>query len=83
MSTKWLRRLVAEFAAHKGDAIEVAFPGIAAQKRDIIYQLAVEHNLLASAGSDFHFPSRWTELGRNLGFADYLTPIWHDWQLAQ
>ncbi|MEC7082236.1 MAG: phosphatase, partial [Pseudomonadota bacterium] len=36
--------------------------------------------LLASAGSDFHFPSRWTELGKNLGISSKLTPVWHNWK---
>lgn len=79
MTTKWLRRLVAEFAGAGGDAIETAFPGIAKDKQTIINELAKEYELLASAGSDFHFPSRWTELGRNLGIASHLTPIWHNW----
>ncbi len=79
MTTKWLRRLVAEFAEAGGDAIETAFPGIAKDKQIIINELANAHHLLASAGSDFHFPSRWTELGKNLGIASNLTPIWHNW----
>lgn len=79
MTTKWLRRLVADFAAAQGDGIETAFPGMARGKQQIIQQLATEHNLLASAGSDFHFPSRWTELGKNLGISSSLTPIWHNW----
>lgn len=79
MTTKWLRRLVAEFADAGGDAIETAFPGIAKDKQIIINELANAHHLLASAGSDFHFPSRWTELGKNLGIASNLTPIWHNW----
>ncbi|NMH58866.1 PHP domain-containing protein [Alteromonas sp. MYP5] len=82
MSTKWLRRLVADFSYAGGDAIETAFPGMAADKRRIINELTTEHNLLASAGSDFHFPSRWTELGRNLHIDDALTPIWHNWNIA-
>lgn len=81
MTTKWLRRLVAEFASAGGDAMETAFPGIGEDKRGIINELTLEHNLLASAGSDFHFPSRWTELGRNLGIASALTPVWHQWPM--
>ncbi len=81
MTTKWLRRLVNDFSNAKGDAIETAFPGIAPDKRSIIVELANQHDLLASAGSDFHFPSRWTELGRALTIDDALTPIWHNWDL--
>lgn len=83
MTAKWLRRLVAEFTALGGDAIETAFPGINPDKQALINELAVAHQLKASAGSDFHFPSRWTELGKNLGIASSLTPIWHDWAVCQ
>ena len=48
-------------------------------KQELINELAKSHDLLASAGSDFHFPSRWTELGKNLGINSALTPVWHDW----
>ena len=79
MTAKWLRRLVDLFAQSGGDAIETAFPGINKTKQELINEIAQTHNLLASAGSDFHFPSRWTELGKNLGISSQLTPIWHDW----
>ncbi|RDV24324.1 PHP domain-containing protein [Alteromonas aestuariivivens] len=82
MTTKWLRRLVAEYASAGGDGIEAVFPGLNPDKQKIIAGLAVEYGLLASAGSDFHFPSRWTELGRNLNLDPALTPIWHNWPLA-
>ncbi|OJF70770.1 phosphatase [Alteromonas sp. V450] len=80
MTAKWLRRLVVLFEQAGGDAIETAFPGINKTKQELINELAQTHQLLASAGSDFHFPSRWTELGKNLGISSKLTPIWHDWK---
>jgi hypothetical protein len=80
MTAKWLRRLVSEFRAFGGDGIEANHPHLAATKRQLIEELSVEHGLLASSGSDFHFPSRWTELGKNLKMSDKLTPIWHNWQ---
>ncbi|MEW9798344.1 PHP domain-containing protein [Alteromonas sp. CYL-A6] len=79
MTTKWLRRLVAEFAAVGGDAMEAACPGMNPEKQKLVNALVIEHDLLASAGSDFHFPSRWTELGRRLTLDSALTPVWHDW----
>lgn len=82
MTTKWLRRLVADFAHAKGDAMEVAFPGVNPDKVKILEELVVEHKLLASAGSDFHFPGRWTELGRCARLSTTLTPVWHDWELT-
>ena len=79
MTTKWLRRLVSEFSAAGGDAMEVAFPGVQPTKRQLLVDIALENDLLGSAGSDFHFPSRWTELGRNLNIDARLTPVWHQW----
>ncbi|WP_394220861.1 PHP domain-containing protein [Alteromonas gracilis] len=83
MTAKWLRRLVALFEQAGGDAIETVFPGINKTKQELINELAQTHQLLASAGSDFHFPSRWTELGKNLGISSKLTPVWHNWQLFE
>ncbi|TKB04023.1 PHP domain-containing protein [Alteromonas portus] len=80
MTAKWLRRLVALFEQAGGDAIETVFPGINKTKQELINELAQTHQLLASAGSDFHFPSRWTELGKNLGISTKLTPVWHNWK---
>lgn len=79
MTTKWLRRLVEEFASDGGDGLEVTHARLNPDKRKLICELAVEHKLQASAGSDFHFPSRWTELGKNLGLPQQLEPIWQDW----
>ena len=80
MTTKWLRRLVTDFSESGGVGIEANHPHLAPNKRQVIEQIAIENNLLASAGSDFHFPSRWTELGKNLKMSDKLTPVWHNWQ---
>ena len=83
MTTKWLRRLVDDFKQAGGDAIEVVFPGISADKQKLIHDIARDNNLLASAGSDFHFPGRWTELGR-CGFASQtLLPVWHNWSFDE
>ena len=81
MSAKWLRRLVAEYSVAGGDAMEVNHSRLAEAKKKLLNELAIEHNLLASTGSDFHFPGRWTELGRVPPMAENLTPIWHDWML--
>ncbi len=80
MTAKWLRRLVAEFSEAGGDAMEVNHSHLSGQKKQLLNELACEHKLLASAGSDFHFPNRWTELGRVAAIAENLTPIWHDWK---
>lgn len=82
MTTKWLRRLIGEFSEAGGDAVEVVFPGMSADKQALLQSIVAEHQLLASAGSDFHFPGRWTELGRCQFKSDNLRPVWYDWNLA-
>ena len=82
MTAKWLARLVAEFADAGGDGMEVIHSHLSPERKAHLSNLASEHNLCASAGSDFHFPNRWTELGRNLKLPEQLAPIWQDWHLA-
>ena len=77
MSTKWLRRLALEFSAHGGNGMEVQHPNLAKAKHDLMVEIAIEAGLAGSAGSDFHAPSKWTELGRRLNMPDEITPIWH------
>lgn len=81
MTTKWLRRLISEFSTAGGDAVEVVFPGVSADKQALLQSMVAEHCLMASAGSDFHFPGRWTELGRCQLKSESLLPVWHDWNL--
>lgn len=76
MSTKWLRRLAAEFANIGGDGMEVTHPNLAPTKEKLMIDIAKENDLAASLGSDFHFPSRWTELGRKLKLPEDIEPIW-------
>ncbi|MDU0355864.1 PHP domain-containing protein [Paraglaciecola aquimarina] len=82
MTTKWLRRLVAEFAQAGGDGMEVVHSHLTPERKKLLAGLAAEHELQASSGSDFHYPNRWTELGRNLSLPEQLVPIWHDWTLT-
>jgi predicted metal-dependent phosphoesterase TrpH len=76
MSTKWLRRLANEFKSYGGDAMEVQHPNLAKAKHDLMVDIALATGLMGSAGSDFHAPSKWTELGRRLTIPDILTPVW-------
>ena len=82
MTTKWLKRLVAEFANAGGDGMEVVHSHLTPERKKMLADLASEHNLQASSGSDFHYPNRWTELGKNLKLPEQLVPIWSDWDLA-
>lgn len=80
MTTKWLRRLIGEFSAAGGHGMEVIHSHLTPQRKTLLASLAEEYKLCASAGSDFHYPNRWTELGKNLRLPEALTPIWQHWQ---
>jgi predicted metal-dependent phosphoesterase TrpH len=82
MTAKWLKRLVAEFANAGGNGMEVVHSHLTPERKKLLADIAYEHNLQASSGSDFHYPNRWTELGKNLKLPEQLVPIWHDWDLA-
>ncbi|MDG2881512.1 PHP domain-containing protein, partial [Vibrio parahaemolyticus] len=65
LTAKWITRLLAAFVEAGGDAMEVAQPQQAQQERRNLADYAIQYKLLASQGSDFHYPSPWMELGRN------------------
>lgn len=58
------RRLVSEFVTAGGHALEVANGPQVDSQVGMLAILAREFGLLASAGSDFHGPRQWSELGR-------------------
>ncbi len=82
LTTKWLKRLIEAFAGVGGDAMEVAQPQQAPQERRNLTNYALQYRLLASQGSDFHYPSPWMELGRNLWLPSDIEPVWKDWGLS-
>lgn len=76
MTNSWLKRLIVDFKQWGGDGLEVAGCGQNPQQRQLLARWANEYQLLASAGSDFHFPCAWIELGKSLTLPDNLNPIW-------
>ncbi len=76
LTAKWLKRLLAAFCEANGDAMEVAQPQQSLQERRNLADYAIQYNLLASQGSDFHYPSPWMELGRNLWLPSGVEPVW-------
>ena len=80
LSAKWLRRLIVHFKESEGDGLEVVLPQMNPQQRQIMLNYCSEYNLHASAGSDFHHPNKWSDLGRNLTLPDGATPIWAMWK---
>ncbi|KJY75894.1 RNase RNM [Vibrio nigripulchritudo] len=83
LTAKWVKRLITAFCEAGGDAMEVAQPQQAQQERRNLADYAIQYKLLASQGSDFHYPSPWMELGRNLWLPAGVEPVWKDWDLIQ
>ncbi|WED27958.1 PHP domain-containing protein [Vibrio sp. DW001] len=79
LTAKWTKRLISAFVEAGGNGMEVALPQQGQQERRNLADYAIQYNLLASQGSDFHYPSPWTELGRNLWLPSGVDPIWKDW----
>jgi len=80
LSAKWLRRLIVHFKESGGDGLEVVLPQMNPQQRQTMLNYCSEYDLYASAGSDFHNPNKWSDLGRNLILPDGAKPIWAMWQ---
>ncbi|NVK25109.1 MAG: PHP domain-containing protein [Gammaproteobacteria bacterium] len=84
MSNKWLTKLIEEFAAWGGEAIEVGLTQISPNQREHMSRLANLNGLYSSQGSDFHSPAKWIELGRNLRLTEKCIPVWQHpkWKTA-
>ncbi|MBB5016954.1 hypothetical protein HNQ59_000216 [Chitinivorax tropicus] len=72
--------LITQFKEAGGEAIEVVTSNHTAEHVSQFARLCVEHQLLASCGSDFHSPADgWCDLGTLPALPANVTPIWHDW----
>ncbi len=76
------RSLVADFAAAGGEAMEVALPGYDCGRLNMLAELARRHDLLASAGSDFHAPDPWRRPGCQPDLPGGVRPLWTEKKLA-
>jgi len=64
MSNRRLSYLIEEFKIAGGDAIEVSYPSLSPDKRGWLEVQRSKNDLLASGGSDFHYPDlKWSDLG--------------------
>ncbi|RMH84905.1 PHP domain-containing protein [Pseudomonas sp. AOB-7] len=77
------RRLVADFVAAGGHALEVVNGMQPAEQVGGLAILAREFGLMASVGSDFHAPGDWSELGMYRPLPDDLTALWKRFEHAQ
>ena len=76
------RKLVGDFAAAGGVALEVVTGANGAQHVDVCASLAKRNALKGSVGSDFHDPQHsWNPLGRSLKLPEGVTPIWRSYGL--
>ncbi|WP_133407412.1 RNase RNM [Parashewanella tropica] len=75
-SPKWLKRLVREFKEAGGDAIEVVLGQQSLNDRANLIALSHQNQLMASLGSDFHFPGGWLDLGKNMYQPKGVNWIW-------
>jgi len=65
MSNRRLGYLIEEFKISNGDAIEVSYPSLNPDKKNWLEVQREKNDLLASGGSDFHYPNlKWSDLGR-------------------
>jgi predicted metal-dependent phosphoesterase TrpH len=75
-----LRRLLQEFVALNGAAIEVVSGSHSRDDYHVMAKHAQDFGLSASAGSDFHSPEYpWIKLGKLPQLPDGCRPIWRDW----
>jgi len=73
------RRLLTDFAAAGGAALEVVSGGNGAEHVDALTVLAVKYGFMGSVGSDFHDPQlTWNPLGRSLKLPACVTPVWRN-----
>lgn len=64
MSNRRLSYLIEEFKLAGGDGIEMAYPSLSPDKRGWLEVQRGKNDLLASGGSDFHYPDlKWSDLG--------------------
>jgi predicted metal-dependent phosphoesterase TrpH len=74
------RRLIADFAAAGGRALEVVSGANGAEHVDAVAVMAVTQGLMGSVGSDFHDPElTWNPLGRSLKLPDCVIPVWRSY----
>jgi predicted metal-dependent phosphoesterase TrpH len=74
------RRLLTDFAAAGGAALEVVTGANGAQHVEAVAALALKYGFMGSVGSDFHDPRHtWNPLGRSLKLPDCVTPVWRSY----
>lgn len=77
LSGSALERLLDEFAAAGGQAMELSYPQLFPKEAQRLARYARKRHLWASQGSDFHSPAQtWTELGKMPPQPPEVTTVW-------
>jgi len=80
MTLTKLRELLRDFCAAGGEALEVVSGQQRPEVTNRLADLAIEYDLSASCGSDFHSPdNRWSDLGQFSTLPSAVRPIWNQW----
>lgn len=78
MSNRRLSYLIEEFKIAGGDAMEISYPSLNADVRGWLEVQRRENDLLASGGSDFHYPDlKWSDLGYFRKISDDIPHVLH------
>lgn len=77
------RRLIADYIQAGGQALEVVNGMMPAEQVGTMSILTREFGLLASAGSDFHGPGTWGEIGVYRPLPEDLPPLWRRFKHEQ
>lgn len=77
------RRLIADYLQAGGQALEVVNGMMPAEQVGTLSILTREFGLLASAGSDFHGPGAWGEIGAYRPVPEDLPPLWRRFRHEQ
>ncbi|MDP2901571.1 MAG: PHP domain-containing protein, partial [Methylovulum sp.] len=76
LTAKWMKRLLEAFKNAGGQGIEVITGRINNDEINRAATLATRFGLAGSAGSDFHCPDQWVELGRLAPLPVHIKPVW-------
>jgi predicted metal-dependent phosphoesterase TrpH len=77
LTASWIRRLLTEFKAAGGQAIEVVTGRSSNEEIKLVGDYARRFELAGSTGSDFHNPAnQWVELGRLGPLPEGIVPVW-------
>ena len=74
-----LRRMLAEFKEAGGEGLEVCNGRPSPSDLNYLRQLCKDYDFEASAGSDFHQPTSWLELGCDEAVIAPCKPVWARW----